>query len=116
MNGDTLREHLGLRTLVADRAFRAASGPPSGGSDGRHRGLWSSDQELLQPGKGHHVAVIVDGGPDIISYVVVGQVCDGGRPPRYGWGRFTPLLSDVNGSPKLRIAPSLHGKLQCVRI
>ncbi|HID78895.1 MAG TPA: hypothetical protein EYP56_23225 [Planctomycetaceae bacterium] len=85
-------------------------------SDGRHRGFWSSDPGLLQPGRWHHVTIIVDGGPDIISYVIDGQLCDGGKHRRYGWGRFTPLLGDITGPGRLQVASSLHGKLSRLRI
>jgi hypothetical protein len=62
------------------------------------------------------VAIIVDGGPNIISFVVDGVLCDGGTACIYGWGRFTPELGDISGSKLLRLAPSLDGQLKRLRI
>ncbi|MBN2295313.1 MAG: exo-alpha-sialidase [Pirellulales bacterium] len=85
-------------------------------NDGRHRGLWSSDPGTLDTKGWHHVAVIVDGGPNVISYVVDGQFQDGGDTRRYGWGRFTPDLGDVTGSGELRVGRSFEGDLRHLRI
>jgi hypothetical protein len=57
----------------------------------------------LSAGKTHHVAVVVDGGPRIISYVVDGRFCDGGEFRQFGWGRFSPNLRGANGAQRLRI-------------
>lgn len=85
-------------------------------SDGKNRGLWACDRGILEPGESHHVAIIVDGGPKVISFVVDGMLCDGGEVSTYGWGRFTPKLGDVTGSSKLRIAPNLNGSLSQLRL
>jgi len=85
-------------------------------SDGVTRGGWTSDRGLLKPGVLHHVAIIVDGGPKIITFVVDGILGDGGAHSIYGWGRFSPRLGDVTGSRILRVAPSLKGRLERVRL
>ncbi len=85
-------------------------------NDGRQRGFWSSDPGTLGTGYPHHVAVIVDGGPNVISYVVDGMFHDGGDARRYGWGRFTPKLGDVTGSGELRIGKPFEGRLRRMRI
>ncbi len=79
---------------------------------------WACDPGTLsaQTGQKHHIVFIVDGGPKVISVVVDGVLCDGGEARQFGWGRFSPNLRDVNGSPVLRIAPSLHGNLALVRL
>ena len=74
------------------------------------------DPNMLESGKLHHIAIIVDGGAKIITFVVDGIVCDGGEHRQYGWGRFDPLFGDVNGSRKLRVAPSLDGNVEVLRI
>ena len=84
--------------------------------DGRAKAAWDCDPGLLQPGKLHHVAAIVDAGPGIISFLVDGRFCDGGDARDYGWGRYADALADVRGSGKLRLAPSLHGELKRLRI
>jgi concanavalin A-like lectin/glucanase superfamily protein/BNR/Asp-box repeat protein len=85
-------------------------------NDGREESGWSSDAGLLQAGKVHHVAAIVDGGPKIITWVIDGVLNDGGEHRQFGWGRFSPTLRDANGAPTLRIGPSLRGEVCRVRI
>jgi hypothetical protein len=85
-------------------------------SDGQNVGVWSCDRDVIKPGRWHHVAIIVDGGPNVISFVVDGILCDGGTASIYGWGRFSPQLAEVTGSAKLRAAPSLLGELKRLRI
>ena len=77
--------------------------------DGRTQNRWSCDPGLLRVGELHHVVVIVDGGPRIITFVVDGRLCDGGDHRQFGWGRYSPHLRDVRGGDLLRIAPQLRG-------
>jgi hypothetical protein len=74
-------------------------------SDGKESAAWECDRGLIGAGKRHHVAVIVDGGPKIITFVVDGRLDDGGESRQHGWGRFSGRLGDVNGSPEARILP-----------
>lgn len=85
-------------------------------SDGEMISSWTSDPGLLKPGAWHHVVIIVDGGPSIISYVIDGVLCDGGTSRRYGWGRFHRDLDEINGSNKLRVATTVLGELKLLRI
>jgi hypothetical protein len=86
-------------------------------SDGKNKpGSWTSDPGLLRAGQMHHITVIIDGGPNIITFVVDGQLCDGGTSRQYGWGRFDAKISDVNGSDRLRLSPSFAGQIAGLRI
>ena len=85
-------------------------------SDGEHVGLWQCDRNIIKAGTRHHVAIIVDGGPKVITFVVDGILCDGGQARRYGWGRFGPELDAVHGSSVLRIAPRFEGRLDRLRV
>lgn len=85
-------------------------------NDGRTENRWDSDPGLLEEGRRHHVAVIVDGGPKIITFVVDGALCDGGTFRPFGWGRFSPHLRHANGAKTLRIGPSLKGEIQVLRL
>ena len=80
-------------------------------NDGRTENRWSSDQNALSTGKSHHISVIVDGGPKIITFVVDGKLHDGGAERQFGWGRFSRDLRGLNGASQLRI-----GKLARLRI
>ncbi len=77
---------------------------------------WDSDPGLLQPGKTHHVAVTVDGGPKIITFVVDGVLNDGGADRPKGWSRFPAEMGEVNGMPELTIDPGLTSALHRLRI
>ena len=57
-------------------------------NDGKGRESWSCDAGLLESGREHHVAVVVDGGPGIVSWIVDGVLCDGGDKRVRGWQRF----------------------------
>ncbi len=83
--------------------------------DSRCKFAWDCDQGLLSKNKLHHIVFIVDGGPKVVSIVVDGMLCDGGKYRDFGWGRFYELR-DVNGSDRLRIAPSLKGEMKTIRI
>jgi hypothetical protein len=63
-----------------------------------------------------HVVVTVDGGPKIVTFVIDGQVNDGGPVRQYGWGRFKPEMSDVNGSPRSVLAKHLLGEIKSFRV
>lgn len=84
-------------------------------SDGKVKAAWDCDPGLLKTGKTHHVAIIVDGGPRVITFLVDGKVCDGGTGRVYGWGRFDKALGDVNGGTLL-LAPALKGQLSLLRV
>lgn len=85
-------------------------------NDGRTENRWDCDPGLLEAGKLHHVTVIVDGGPKVISFVVDGVLCDGGTFRQFGWGRFSPHLRDVNAAKTLRIGSGLKGEVSTLRI
>lgn len=86
-------------------------------SDGKNKpGVWTTDPGLLQAGKTHHVTAVVDGGPNIIIFVVDGKLCNGGDARQYGWGRFASKLGDINGAKSLKLSPSFNGKIHGLRI
>lgn len=85
-------------------------------NDGRQECRWDCDPGLLRPGALHHIAVIVDDGPKIITFVVDGRLCDGGETRQFGWGRFSPTLADANGGERLRIADNLDGEVRNLRV
>jgi hypothetical protein len=84
-------------------------------NDGHSASRWDCDAGVLAVNHLHHIAVVVDGGPKIISFIVDGRFNDGGESRQFGWGRFNPNLVDVNASAQLRIAPSLKAELLSLR-
>ncbi|HTM49992.1 MAG TPA: LamG-like jellyroll fold domain-containing protein, partial [Bryobacteraceae bacterium] len=85
-------------------------------NDGRTENRWNSDPGLLAAGKSHHIAVMVDGGPKIITFVIDGKLCDGGDARQFGWGRFSPNLRSGAGDKMLRIGPGFEGEMGRVRV
>ncbi len=85
-------------------------------SDGWQAAFWDSDAGLLKAGAPHHVVVIVDGRAKVICFIVDGVLNDGGAERPFGFGRFNPTIKDISGGRDLRIAPSLQGELQHLRI
>ena len=65
-------------------------------NDGRTGNRWQND-----PAVRHHLAVIVDAGPNIITFVD-GKLPDGGESRQFGFGRFGPNLYSTNGASTLR--------------
>lgn len=84
-------------------------------NDGRTENRWECDPGVLRAGALQHVAVIVDGGPRVICFVVDGKLCDGGEFRQFGWGRFSPNLRDVRGADVLRVGPKLRGTVRGLR-
>ena len=72
-------------------------------SDGQTRAIWDTDPGAVREDTPHHLVAIVDAGPRVILFVLDGAVLDGGETRQFGWGRFSPHLSDINGAPSLRI-------------
>ena len=77
---------------------------------------WGCEHGLIKAGARHHVAIIVDGGPRIVSFVIDGRFCDGGDQRQFGWGHFSADLRTVNGAPELKIAPRFAGRILSLRI
>lgn len=88
--------------------------------DGKTVSSWESDsgthEGTLKTNVWQHVAVTVDGGPKVITFVVDGVLNDGGSTRQFGWGRFDRELGDVNGSATAKIAPQIFGELKAFRI
>ena len=85
--------------------------------DGKRRTQWYTDPyEVLTQGKLHHVVFIVDGGPNIITVLVDGQLLDGGEHRQYGWTRFPAEMGDISTAVPLTIPADMKGELFCLRV
>lgn len=78
-------------------------------TDGRTENRWASDPGSVKAGMWQHLAVVVDGGPKIISFVTSGRVNDGGNDRQFGWGRFSPNLKAITGLNALKPGPGVRG-------
>jgi hypothetical protein len=99
--------------------MRGPFGPPP--IDDYYRGIadfgiaeagWDSDPGALKTDQWHHVAIVVDGGPKTISFIIDGVLLDGGDVRQFGWARFPAQLRTVSFGQSLKIAPNLEGKMR----
>jgi hypothetical protein len=86
---------------------------PNGGleilfSDGRTLAAWETEDGILADDVIHHVTVILDGGPKIISIVVDDRLLDGSSEHQFGWGRFSPHFRGINGRREASIGPGIR--------
>ena len=77
---------------------------------------WDCDPGRLQTGRWHHVGIVVDGGPKIISFIIDGVFNDGGDRRQFGWARFPFDLRAVPPADKLTLASRLRGEMKDLRI
>ena len=85
-------------------------------NDGSLTHSWDTDPGMVKPGNLQHVVFVVDGAPNIISCIVNGKLCDGGRYRSLGFGWFDYKLFDINGSDQLKLAPNFSGSIRSLRI
>lgn len=77
--------------------------------------LWDTDPGTVKTEK-QHIVFIVDGLSNIVTTVVNGILCDGGRYRPTGWERLNPKLSNINGSGELHVYPDLNFEIKSLRI
>jgi len=85
-------------------------------ADAQCHSAWQSDRGLLRAGAWNHVAITIDGGPKIISFVINGQFNDGSTERQFGFGRIHPALSSINAAKTITFADSLLHRLRSFRI
>ena len=62
-----------------------------------------TSEPCLKPGK-NHVVINIDGGPNVVSFIVNGHFCDGGECRQFGWQRFSPYFRHINWSEKWEVS------------
>jgi hypothetical protein len=77
---------------------------------------WDTDPGAVQAGKLQHVVFIVDGAANIMTCIVNGKFCDGGRYRNFGWSRISEKMDDVNGTSRFRLPDGLTGEISGIRI
>ncbi len=101
----------GMSVTITDRRTLAVTL-----HDGKQTSSWDTDPGVIQTGKPQHVVFIVDGGPNIITTVVNGKLCDGGRYRPFGWTWFSGGLADINTSSPLKISPAGQNQIKNIRV
>ena len=84
-------------------------------NDGRHECGWSSSPVSLATESPLSIAVVVDGGPNIIAFVINGQFDDGGPHRQFGWGRLPPDFRGVTGD-QLKVGVGYRRRLAYLAI
>ncbi len=74
--------------------------------DGHCISRFDSEKGILKPNTTHDAAIIIDGGPHVIEFVIDGQLCTA-DDRMFGFGRFNPFTQDINGKPELEIGSSV---------
>ncbi|HOP10534.1 MAG TPA: sialidase family protein [Oscillospiraceae bacterium] len=75
--------------------------------DGHCISRFDSEKNILKPGMSHNVAIIVDGGPHVIEFVIDGLLC---MPDdrMFGFGRFNQYTQDINGKETLETGTCIN--------
>jgi hypothetical protein len=77
-------------------------------SDGQTENRVRSDPGALSGTGAHHVVLIVDGGANIMFFVIDGRVNDGAMARQFGWQRMSPHLQSPNGAADLQVGAPVH--------
>ncbi len=85
-------------------------------NDGETVHHWDTDADLLTKDKLHHIVFIVDGLSDVISVIIDGKLCDGGKSRQQGWSKFSDKLDNINGDGNIKLASSFNGEIKQLRI
>jgi len=85
-------------------------------NDGASKVVADCDPGILLPARLHHIVVSVDSGPQVISFVVDGQLCNGGEKRVRGWHQYSEKLGDITGSGNGRIAAEFQGRIKRLRV
>jgi len=76
---------------------------------------WDTDPGVVRTGL-QHIVFVVDGKANIITTIVNGKLCDGGRYRVTGWSWFDPEINNVSGTGNFSIMPDFNGELKEIRI
>ncbi len=77
-------------------------------SDGRQTCSWRSRCGAVARDRPTHLVATVDGGPNLIMFMVNGGLDDGGDERQFGWGRFSPTLREANGAERARLGAAVR--------
>ena len=83
--------------------------------DGEIKASFDTDPGIVKEGR-NHVVFVVDGEANLITSIVNGKLCDGGRYRFQGWSWFSSDIFLVNGNGYFRIASSFDGSVKKLRV
>ena len=77
---------------------------------------WITDKNMLTIQKEHYISIVVDGKAHVLSTVIDGRLCDGGKDRQYGWGKYSHSLGNINSPGKLHILSQCDASIKTLRI
>ena len=83
--------------------------------DGRTPLIWTSGPGTIKHKAPNHLVINVDAKSKILTYVINGDLWDGGGRP-FGYARFNPFMWDVNGEEITSFPTSLKGRIETFRV
>ncbi|MFZ4413472.1 MAG: exo-alpha-sialidase, partial [Bacteroidales bacterium] len=83
--------------------------------DGRTPLIWNSGSGTIKPKVSNHIVIIVDADAKILTFVINGDLWDGGDRP-FGYARFNPFMWDVNGETQASFCSDFKGKMESFRV
>lgn len=83
--------------------------------DGRSPLFWSSGLATIKPKSKHHIVINVDAKAKILTFMIDGDLCDGGEHP-FGFARFSPYMFNVNGKEVVAFSDDFKGEIETFRI
>ena len=83
--------------------------------DGRSPLMWNSGAGTIKPKASHHIVINVDAQAKILTFVIDGDLCDGGDRP-FGFARFNSFMYDVNGKEEVNFSPEFKGRVETFRV
>ena len=83
--------------------------------DGKVTSFWDTDPGVIKPGE-QHMVFVVDGKANLITTIVNGKLCDGGRYRSTGWNWFDAKINNVNGTGNLNVLSDFNGEVKEIRI
>lgn len=105
-DGDVLfstlnEEKKGLRLTYRDNNFELFL------SDGKTRQIFDTIENFIS-GKDGEIAVVIDGGPNVVYFVYNGKFCDGGDQREFGWSRMSPVMYGITGSKDITVGKKVN--------
>lgn len=89
-------EGKGMKLVYTDRNFCLFA------SDGKTKQYFDTAEDFIEPSG--QLAILLDAGANVVSFIFNGKFCDGGTNREFGWSRMSPYLGGVNGNNVIMVS------------
>lgn len=83
--------------------------------DGRSPLIWETGKDTIRKYTDHHIVINVDAASKVLTFVIDGDLWDGGSRP-FGYARFNPYLYDINGEKQVAFSEDFDGVINDFKI